>query len=416
MVPDGPRPPEEVPLRSDTVLRRRPDLVLRLEADGNVIVEADGRSTGCGPLALRMLDEFGRPRSVGEVLERFPVASLDGWRDAADTLIALRRAGALIGGAEVVGAAAAGFSDAGIHIRMLDDVPRTRAFIDALRAVVRPGDVVVDIGTGTGVLALAAAAAGASRVYAIEAGALAEVAERNFGRGPHAGRITLVRGWSTGVELPERADVLVTETIGNDPFGEGITRIVADARRRLLIPGGRIIPRGFVLLATLVTLPDDAVAAYRVDGGRLDRWESDYGVRLDALQDFAARGVVRDDTRLDAVSAYTRASETLTVARVDLAAPETGTRTVAVSFPEVRGRVDAVVFHHVTDVAHGVAPATTDPWADPRSRSDSWRAPVWILGASVEVPRPATVVVRVGIDGGSGVFAVSPPEVTPLRA
>ena len=40
---------------------------------------------------------------------------------------------------------------------MLDDRRRTEGFLAAIRQVVRPGDVVVDIGTGTTVLATAAA-------------------------------------------------------------------------------------------------------------------------------------------------------------------------------------------------------------------------------------------------------------------
>src|SRR5439155_8260682 len=55
------------------------------------------------------------------------------------------------------------FDSAAIHVQMLDDRPRTEAFIAALRDAVRPDDVVVDLGTGTGVLALCAAEAGARR-------------------------------------------------------------------------------------------------------------------------------------------------------------------------------------------------------------------------------------------------------------
>ena len=65
-------------------------------------------------------------------------------------------------------------------VKMLNDRARTDAFIRAIEATVRPGDVVVDLGTGTGVLALAAARAGARRVYAIEASGVGRAARSVF--------------------------------------------------------------------------------------------------------------------------------------------------------------------------------------------------------------------------------------------
>ena len=49
--------------------------------------------------------------------------------------------------------------------------------------------------------------------------------------------VTLIRGWSREIELPERADLLVAELIGNEPFEEEVLETTLDARRRLLKPG-----------------------------------------------------------------------------------------------------------------------------------------------------------------------------------
>jgi hypothetical protein len=43
-----------------------------------------------------------------------------------------------------------------------------------------------------------------------------------FGANGLADRIAVVQGRSTSIELPERADVLVSEILGNDPLAEDI--------------------------------------------------------------------------------------------------------------------------------------------------------------------------------------------------
>ena len=55
------------------------------------------------------------------------------------------------------------------------------------------------------------------------------------------------------IELPERADLLVAEVIGNEPLEEEILETMLDARHRLLKPGARMIPHA---LTPLVCTPD----------------------------------------------------------------------------------------------------------------------------------------------------------------
>ena len=120
------------------------------------------------------------------------------------------------------------------HLSMLVDEPRMRAFARAVRRSVRPGDVVLDIGAGTGVLSFLACSAGASRVYAVEQGPVIELARGLSERNGFDDRVVFINDWSTAVELPELADVVVTETIGNAALDEGIIAWTIDARHRLL--------------------------------------------------------------------------------------------------------------------------------------------------------------------------------------
>ena len=55
------------------------------------------------------------------------------------------------------------------HRNMLTDKVRMSLYAEAIPAVVKSGDAVLDIGTGSGVLALLSIRAGASKVYAVEA-------------------------------------------------------------------------------------------------------------------------------------------------------------------------------------------------------------------------------------------------------
>jgi SAM-dependent methyltransferase len=102
---------------------------------------------------------------------------------------------------------------------------------------------VADIGCGSGILSLFAARAGARRVYAIEETAVIGLARELARVNGLDDVIDFVPGNSRDVELPEPADLVVSELIASfDPLAERILPVLADARRRLLAPRGRLIP------------------------------------------------------------------------------------------------------------------------------------------------------------------------------
>lgn len=129
------------------------------------------------------------------------------------------------------------------HLSMLHDTARMEAFRRAIDATVQPGDVVLDLGCGSGVLSFMACEAGAGKVYAIEGGPIIDVARELAVDNGFADRIEFLAGWSIDVGLPELADVLISETIGNAGFDEGIVAWTVDARRRLLRPDAVLLPQ-----------------------------------------------------------------------------------------------------------------------------------------------------------------------------
>jgi protein arginine N-methyltransferase 1 len=132
---------------------------------------------------------------------------------------------------------------------MLADRTRLGPYADALRALVRPGSVVLDIGTGTGFFALLAAKLGARRVYGIDPTDLVRTARELAVENGVADRVEFIQDVSTRVTLPERADVIVSDLRGILPPFQQIVGTMVDARARLLAPGGALVPRLDVLMA-----------------------------------------------------------------------------------------------------------------------------------------------------------------------
>lgn len=138
----------------------------------------------------------------------------------------------------------AGFEPlAGHHRRLIADTARTGAMIAAVEAAVRPGDVVVDLGTGTGVLAIAAARAGARRVYAIERTAVARAAAEVVAANGASGVVEVIRTHSRDAAIAEPVDLVVSECFGPMAIGGTMLQAVHRLAARCLRPGGAVIPR-----------------------------------------------------------------------------------------------------------------------------------------------------------------------------
>jgi len=159
------------------------------------------------------------------------------------------------------------------HFRMMNDAARNRAYDEAIRRAVGPNTHVLEIGTGSGLLSMMAARAGAARVTTCErVEVIAETATEIVKKNRMAERIEVVAKRSTklvvGEDLPEPADLLISEVLSDQLLGEGVLKSTADARRRLLKPGARLIPREVGAVIRLVggkfLLESCAVA--KVDG------------------------------------------------------------------------------------------------------------------------------------------------------
>eukprot|EP01041_Mallomonas_annulata_P004625 gene4625-9185_t len=158
------------------------------------------------------------------------------------------------------------------HFRMLNDRCRNRSYELALHHALRihPGGTVLDIGGGSGLLSIYAALAGASHVYCIEMSvSLAHIALQCIRAHGLEKKITVISKYSTDVQIPTdipaAVDIVVTELVDSGLLGEHIIPVLRDAQRRLLAPGGMVIPHS----ATVYSLPIES-HALRMRQVRLD--------------------------------------------------------------------------------------------------------------------------------------------------
>ena len=140
--------------------------------------------------------------------------------------------------------------------RMIADAPRMDAYAAALRRVVKPDSVVMDLGSGPGVFALLACKLGARRVYAVEPASVIGLAREVAAANGFADRIEFFENVSTEISLPEPATIILSDLRGILPWFQKHIPSIKDARARLLARGGVLIPQRDILWATVVEAPD----------------------------------------------------------------------------------------------------------------------------------------------------------------
>ncbi len=141
------------------------------------------------------------------------------------------------------------------HFDMMNDRERNTAYLNALEASVK-NKTVFEIGTGSGLLAMMAARAGAKHVYTCEKEmSIRHAAQEIIRKNGFQQTITVLDTWSTAVKIPQHipspVDVLVAEVFGPGLLEEQALYFFQDARKRLLKPGGIIIPQRATMYCAL---------------------------------------------------------------------------------------------------------------------------------------------------------------------
>jgi predicted RNA methylase len=271
------------------------------------------------------------------------------------------------------------------HFAMMNDIERNHAYERAIAAAVRPDHHVLDIGTGAGLLALLAARQGAAQVTSCEGVSLvAELAQRIVERNGYRDRIRILNKMSTelvvGGDLPDRADVLVTEIVDCGLLGEGILPTVQHARHHLLKEGASVIPCAATVWAQLIESEEIHRHNHvdQVSGFTMREFN-----QLSSLEYF--------DTRL-ATYQHCSLTRPFKVFRFDLAAGEARPQEKTLPVQIVAaGRCHAVVFWFDLELTTGIFISNR-----PENESSHWKQAVQCLPLSplLEVGELVDVSVR----------------------
>jgi protein arginine N-methyltransferase 1 len=277
------------------------------------------------------------------------------------------------------------YSVAGFGSMIADEV-RMSAYERALRGAVRPGSVVLDIGTGTGIFALLACQLGARRVYAVEPDHAIEVAREIAAANGYLDRIEFIQDLSTRITLPERADVIVSDIRGVLPLFQHHIPAIIDARRRLLAPGGTLIPQCDVVQVAVVEAPEKY-------GRHVGPWDSrPYGLDMRA-----ARQIVSNTWRRERFAPEQLVLEPQTWATLDYRTVEN---------PNVGGELTWTAAR--TGIGHGLLVWFDSSLAEDAGFSNAPTAPELIYGGaffpwstpvSIAVGDSVTVALRANLVG-----------------
>jgi type I protein arginine methyltransferase len=264
--------------------------------------------------------------------------------------------------------------------RMIADVVRMDAYASALERVVTPGSVVLDIGTGTGIAALLAVRLGARRVFAVDPSPVIQVAREVARENGYADRIEFFERSAIGLELPEQADVAVSDLRGILPHHRLHLEVLENARQRLLKPGGALIPARDTLWAAPVEAP-------RAFAEHLGVWRKyARGLNLNA-----ARSYVTNEWVGVSLKAGALISEPRVIGSLEYAAGRTGDLDGSMTFTTSRvGVLHGLCVWFDTELIEGIG-FSNAPGSHPKSIYGQAFFP---LTSSVRIPEGEEVTVH----------------------
>lgn len=396
-------------LTKQSLLQRVPDLDVALRSNTDITLTLHGRITDGDLHTLAILDMFATPKTlqdgVNELTARTPGEYA--WVELTGHIAALYERGILQDPTQqpaVLRPQSRSYDAPPVHLRMLSDYRRTASFQGAIRDTVTTDDIVVDIGTGTGVLAATAALAGAKHVYAIEESTMAKLAQQVFDKNGLTDRITLIEARSTQIELPEKASVLVSEMIGNDPLGEGVLATTRDAVQRLLTQDARLIPAVLRIYGLPACMPGETRDKRIFTQEVISQWRRSYGIDFSPLLE---AGQPSDQHML--INTYDAGdweylSEPILLADIDLKTARSARIETSATVPITHaGLLNGILIYFELDLSKTVL-FSLHP--DKATQENHWLSRVWLPGMPLAVESGERIEITYRYETSGSVFDV----------
>jgi predicted RNA methylase len=190
------------------------------------------------------------------------------------------------------------YSSVESHRSMTFDGVRNAAYKQAICDAVTPNSVVLDLGAGLGMLGLIAAQAGARKVYLVEPESIIEVA-RKVARANGLLNVECIQARSETLELPEKADILISVFTGNFLLTEDLLPSLFFARDHFMAPGGVMIPDRARMMVAPVSAPayyQENVSNWSLAQGSAHEVES-FGLDYQEARGYAANTLYYDSAK-----------------------------------------------------------------------------------------------------------------------
>lgn len=375
-------------IRTNTRLVINSYLKIELEKDQAMLIYKGKTRVRCGSHGLAIIEQFYKPNTISNALKKLKSRSksTQQWMDLTSTIMKLYKSKLLIEENQKnvhLSNSASGYSSASFHIRLLNDKTRTSSFIHAIKQSVKTGDIVVDIGTGTGVLAIAAAKYGASHVYAVEPSDMGELAKKNFEKNGVADRITLIKGYSSQVDLPEKVDLLISEVIGNEPLAENILEIFSDAFKRFLKPAARCIPKDLRIYGIPVDLQPSIINRHFFEKTHTRNWHKYYGIDFSHLENKEKPEQYSFYTEPYKARNWRYLGKPALLSKINLnSVKDLVIQNTAISKIDSSGKINGILIFFDIKLSKDID-ITTNPLT--AAKENSWYCKVWLLPKPINV-------------------------------